>query len=29
MLDESYTSQTCPVCGKRHKTSTRNFMGPD
>ncbi|AJG41572.1 transposase [Thermotoga sp. RQ7] len=24
-VDESYTSQTCPVCGKRHKTSTRNF----
>lgn len=28
-VDESYTSQTCPVCGKRHKTSTRNFRCTD
>ncbi|OAA31584.1 transposase [Kosmotoga arenicorallina S304] len=26
---ESYTSQTCPVCGAKHKTSTRNFKCPD
>lgn len=24
-VDESYTSQTCPVCGNRKKTSTRNY----
>ncbi|WP_027410565.1 RNA-guided endonuclease InsQ/TnpB family protein [Anoxybacteroides tepidamans] len=24
-IDESYTSQTCPVCGKRRKTSQRIF----
>ncbi len=25
LVDESYTSQTCPVCAKRKKTSSRNF----
>jgi putative transposase len=25
LVDESYTSQTCPVCGKRNKTSSRNY----
>lgn len=24
-VDEVYTSQTCPVCAKRKKTSSRNF----
>jgi len=24
--EESYTSQTCPVCGRRHKTFTRNYV---
>ena len=24
-VDESYTSQTCPSCGKRHKPSNRNY----
>ncbi|MCU6710963.1 transposase [Paenibacillus sp. J5C_2022] len=24
-VDESYTSQTCPVCRKRNKTSSRNY----
>lgn len=24
-IDESYTSQQCPCCGRRHKTSTRNY----
>ncbi|CAM3893338.1 transposase [Geobacillus stearothermophilus] len=23
--DESYTSQTCPVCGKKNKSSSRNY----
>jgi len=23
--DESYTTQTCPVCGKRNKCETRNY----
>jgi len=23
--EESYTSQQCPCCGKRKKTSTRNY----
>ena len=25
VIGEEYTSQTCPVCGQRHKTSTRNY----
>jgi putative transposase len=25
LIDESYTSQTCPVCSKRNKTSSRNY----
>ncbi|MCO1603907.1 RNA-guided endonuclease InsQ/TnpB family protein [Desulfosporosinus nitroreducens] len=24
-VDESYTTQTCPVCGRRKKTSSRNY----
>ncbi|MEK3721117.1 transposase [Paenibacillus sp. FSL H8-0034] len=24
-IDESYTSQQCPCCGRRNKTSTRNY----
>ena len=24
-VDESYTSQTCPVCGKRKKSNNRNY----
>lgn len=24
-IDESYTTQTCPVCGKRKKSSSRNY----
>ena len=24
-VDPAYTSQTCPVCGKRHKTNNRNY----
>ena len=24
-IDESYTSQTCPKCGNKHKTSNRNY----
>ena len=24
-ISEAYTSQTCPVCGQRHKTSTRTY----
>ena len=24
-IGEAYTSQTCPVCGQRHKTSTRTY----
>ena len=24
-IDESYTSQTCPVCSRRKKVSTRNY----
>ena len=24
-IDESYTSQQCPCCGRRKKTSTRNY----
>ncbi len=26
MIDESYTSQQCPCCGRRKKTSTRNYV---
>lgn len=25
LVNESYTSQTCPQCGKRHKPTNRNF----
>lgn len=25
-INEGYTTQTCPVCGKRKKTSTRNYI---
>lgn len=25
LVDESYTTQTCPVCAKRKKTSSRNY----
>ena len=25
LVNESYTSQTCPKCGKLHKTSNRNY----
>ncbi len=25
VIDESYTSQTCPSCGKKHKPSNRNY----
>ena len=25
VIDEAYTSQTCPVCGKRKKPTTRNY----
>ncbi|MCG3084543.1 transposase, partial [Anoxybacillus sp. LAT27] len=25
-VDESYTTQTCPVCGKKKKPSSRNFI---
>ena len=25
LVNESYTSQTCPHCGKRHKPANRNF----
>ncbi len=25
-INEAYTSQTCPVCGRRHKTSSRNYV---
>ncbi|XEC93022.1 zinc ribbon domain-containing protein [Paenibacillus tarimensis] len=25
LVDESYTSQTCPVCTKKNKTSSRNY----
>ncbi|MBB6669441.1 RNA-guided endonuclease InsQ/TnpB family protein [Cohnella nanjingensis] len=28
MIDESYTSQQCPCCGRRKKTSTRNYTCP-
>ncbi|MBN2259870.1 MAG: transposase, partial [Clostridiales bacterium] len=24
--EESYTSQTCPVCGRRKKVSSRNYV---
>ncbi|MCD6552238.1 RNA-guided endonuclease TnpB family protein, partial [Thermotoga sp.] len=27
-ISEEYTSQTCPVCGHRHKPSNRNFRCP-
>jgi len=27
-ISEEYTSQTCPVCGHRHKPSNRNFKCP-
>ncbi len=27
-ISEEYTSQTCPVCGYRHKPSNRNFKCP-
>lgn len=27
--EESYTSQTCPRCGKKHKPSNRNFNCPN
>jgi putative transposase len=27
-VSEFYTSQTCPVCGTKHKTLTRNFKCP-
>ena len=27
-VDESHTTQTCPVCGKKQKTSSRNFVCP-
>ena len=27
-VDESYTTQTCPVCGRRKKTSSRNYSCP-
>ncbi len=27
-VNEAYTSQTCPVCGRRKKVSTRNFVCP-
>ncbi len=25
-ISEAYSSQTCPICGQRHKTSTRNYV---
>ena len=25
-IDESYTSQTCPVCGSKNKTNNRNYI---
>ena len=25
-INEGYTTQTCPVCGRRKKTSTRNYV---
>ena len=25
LIDESYTSQTCPCCGKRNKCNSRNY----
>ncbi len=28
-IDESYTSQTCPVCGNKNKTNTRNYKCSD
>ena len=28
LVDESYTSQTCPVCTKRNKTASRNYRCP-
>lgn len=27
-VDPRYTSQTCPVCGKRHKTNSRTYVCP-
>ena len=28
-IDESYTSQTCPVCGSKNKTNNRNYNCSD
>lgn len=28
-VDPKYTSQTCPVCGVRHKTNSRTYLCPD
>jgi len=28
LIDESYTSRTCPKCGNLHKASTRNYKCP-
>lgn len=28
LINEAYTSQTCPVCGKRHKPGDRNYKCP-
>ncbi len=25
VINEAYTSQTCPICGQRHKTNSRNY----
>jgi len=25
-ISEEYTTQTCPVCGRRKKTSIRNYV---